>query len=255
MNIVITNDDGWGADGIMLLTRLLKPFGKLYVVAPDGARSGMSNAVTPNRPITLRHLTEADGQNEAEKRLLKDAEVYVSSGTPSDCVKLAINVVFKGDDKQIDLLVSGINHGSNAAINLIYSGTIGACFVAAEHRIPAIGFSIYDMSQHPDFKQLERYLPDVVRHLLDEGIKPGLCYNVNAPAGEIKGIKWTRQCLSHWEKEMKASTLESGETVYSLSGYMVNDEPEATDTDEWALTHGYLSIQPCTVDMTAYGAL
>jgi len=247
MNILITNDDGWLAPGLMVLIRQLAPLGKVTVLVPDSARSGQSNAVTATRPVTLKQLHTAD--------VPKGVEVYTTDGTPSDCVKLAINVLNDGDDSRIDLLVSGINHGSNAAINLIYSGTMGACFVAAEHGIPAIGFSIYDVSPEPDFKYYAPYIADLTRHLMDEGIRPGLCYNINAPVGPIKGIKWTRQCRSHWAKEMKAVEMEDGTTGYRLSGYLVNDEPEATDTDEWALTHGYISIQPCTVDMTAYAAL
>lgn len=245
MNILITNDDGWGAPGIRMLVEEMKKIGHVIVLAPDGARSGFSNAVTATQPITLRKV-DHEG---------RDIEVYVTSGTPSDCIKLAINVVFKGDVSQIDLVVSGVNHGSNAAVNSIYSGTIGACLVAAEHQIPAIGFSIYDNSHEADLTYMRPYLASLTRHLLDEGIRPGTCYNINAPVGEIKGMKWTRQCKSHWEKEMKETPLENGEIGYMLSGYMVNDEPEATDTDEWALSHGYISIQPCSPDMTYYAAL
>lgn len=245
MNILITNDDGWGAPGIMALVEAMKPIGKVYVMAPDGARSGFSNAVTATQAITLSRVEQPD----------RDIEVYVTSGTPSDCVKLAINVLFRGDAHAIDLVVSGVNHGSNAAVNSIYSGTIGACLVAAEHQIPAIGFSIYDNSHEADLQYFRPYLGQLTRHLLDEGIQPGICYNINAPTGSIKGIRWTRQCKSHWEKEMKETELENGGKGYLLSGYMVNDEPEATDTDEWALSHGYISIQPCSPDMTYYAAL
>jgi 5'-nucleotidase len=229
----------------MALVEAMKPIGKVYVLAPDGARSGFSNAVTATKAVNLRRVEQAD----------KEIEVYVTSGTPSDCVKLAINVLFKGDKNAIDLIVSGVNHGSNAAINIIYSGTIGACLVAAEHQIPAIGFSIYDNSHESDLQYFRPYLGQLTKHLLDEGIQPGICYNINAPTGPIKGIRWTRQCKSHWEKEMKETELENGEKGYLLSGYMVNDEPEATDTDEWALSHGYISVQPCSPDMTYYAAL
>lgn len=258
MNIVITNDDGWKAPGMRVMVKAMralaesmKPQARIIVLAPDGARSGMSNAVTATCPITLHQLTQEELRADGAEGL----EVYTTSGTPSDCVKLAINVLFDGDDRKIDLLMSGVNHGSNAGINLIYSGTIGACLVAAEHSIPAIGFSIYDMSPNPEFKYMAPYVEELTRHLLDTGMRPGTCYNINAPVGPIKGIKWTRQCKTHWVKEMKPSINAEGETVYSLSGYMVNDEPEATDTDEYALTHGFISVQPCHVDMTDYAAL
>lgn len=242
MNILIVNDDGWGAKGLMTLLPHILPLGKVTVVVPDGPRSGMSNAVTATHPISL-HKVEQEG-----------FDLYLTNGTPSDCVKLAINVLFKGDAQAIDLVVSGINHGSNASINLIYSGTMGACFVAAEHNIPAIGFSIDDMSDNPDFSYMEPYLGQLIEHLMDEGLQHK-CYNINAPKGAIQGVRWTRQSKSHWTDEMAPVRMENGETAYKLAGYMVNDEPEATDTDLWALEHGYISIQPCKVDMTDYGAL
>ena len=242
---LLTNDDGLNAEGLIRLAETVKEFGEVWVVAPDSQRSSISHAISFHQPIEL-HPCEFP---------VEGVHAYSCTGTPSDCVKLAINVLFRGDEKAIDLLVSGVNHGSNAAINSIYSGTIGACLVAAEHRIPAIGFSIYDNSHEADLQYFRPYLGQLTRHLLDEGIRPGICYNINAPTGQIKGIRWTRQCKSHWEKEMKETLLENGERGYLLSGYMVNDEPEATDTDEWALSHGYISIQPCSPDMTYYAAL
>lgn len=245
MNILLTNDDGWGAEGLKTLLPHILPFGHVTVLVPDGPRSGMSNAITADKPITLHALRHED-----------NLDIYTTSGTPSDCIKLAINVLFDGDDSRIDLVVSGINHGSNAAINLIYSGTMGACFIAAEHGIPSIGFSIDDMSPKPDFSYMEPYIEQMIHHLMDEGLlHTGRCYNINAPKGPIHGIKWTRQCRSRWVKEMKPVALDNGETAYQLTGYMLNDEPEATDTDQYAIEHGYLSVQPCAIDMTDYAAL
>ena len=141
MEIFITNDDGWGAKGILTIVRIMSKLGHVTVVAPDGARSGMSNAITVAQPIYLRQLNDPSwGAEEWQKNVT----VYTTNGTPSDCVKLAIDVVCEGDSSKVDLLVSGINHGSNAGINVIYSGTMGACFVGAEHGIPSIGFSIDD---------------------------------------------------------------------------------------------------------------
>jgi len=248
MEILITNDDGWGAPGLKQLIQAVSPLGHLTIVVPDGARSGMSNAVTATQDIYLRPLNNPqDTPN--------NCTVYLTNGTPSDCVKLSIHVLFGGDDKKIDLLLSGINHGSNAAINLIYSGTMGAVFVGAEHNIPSIGFSINDMSPEPDFSYMTPLIADLIRHLMDEGFRPGQCYNINAPIGPISGIRWTRQARSHWEKEMKETTDEQGNTCYRLSGYLVNDEPDATDTDQYAIEHGLLSVHPCKVDMTDYGSL
>ena len=155
MEILITNDDGWGAKGILTLVRILTQLGHVTVVAPDGPRSGMSNAITVTSPIYLHPLDNPEWGTEEWQ---KNATVYTTNGTPSDCVKLAIDVVFGGDSTKIDMLASGINHGSNAGINVIYSGTMGACFVGAEHGIPSMGFSIDDHHPDADFSHMERYL-------------------------------------------------------------------------------------------------
>lgn len=249
MEILITNDDGWGAKGILTLTRILTQLGHVTVVAPDGPRSGMSNAITVNQPIYLRRLEDANWGTEDWH---KNATIYTTNGTPSDCVKLAIDVVFEGDSTKIDLLASGINHGSNAGINVIYSGTMGACFVGAEHGIPSIGYSIDDHSADADFSHMERYILELTRHLIEQKMPYGVCYNINAPVGALEGVKWTRQCRGYWTKEMIESTDEQGNKCYRLGGEFVNIEPEADDTDHWAMNNHYLSVHPCTIDQTAY---
>ena len=249
MEILITNDDGWGAKGILTLVRILTQMGHVTVVAPDGPRSGMSNAITVNQPIYLRKLEDANWGTEDWH---KNATIYTTNGTPSDCVKLAIDVVFEGDSTKIDLLASGINHGSNAGINVIYSGTMGACFVGAEHGIPSIGYSIDDHSADADFSHMERYILELTRHLIEQKMPYGVCYNINAPVGALEGVKWTRQCRGYWTKEMIESTDEQGNKCYRLGGEFVNIEPEADDTDHWAMNNHYLSVHPCTIDQTAY---
>ena len=249
MEILITNDDGWGAKGILTLVRILTQLGHVTVVAPDGPRSGMSNAITVNQPIYLCKLEDANWGTEDWH---KNATVYTTNGTPSDCVKLAIDVVFEGDSTKIDLLASGINHGSNAGINVIYSGTMGACFVGAEHGIPSIGYSIDDHSADADFSHMERYILELTRHLIEQKMPYGVCYNINAPVGALEGVKWTRQCRGYWTKEMIESTDEQGNKCYRLGGEFVNIEPEADDTDHWAMNNHYLSVHPCTIDQTAY---
>lgn len=248
MNILITNDDGWGTQGIRTLTKLMLPFGKVYVIAPEGPRSGAAACISVQKPM---YLTRIDNPGEG----LEQAEVYVTNGTPADCIKLAINALFGGDDRKIDLLVSGINHGSNASINVIYSGTMGACMVAAEHGIPAIGYSYCDHEANIDLTEAEKYIPEITRHLLDEGMPYGICYNVNFPVGAIEGVQWTRQCKAHWEKELAPYTDEDGRTYYLLVGNFVNQEPDAEDTDEYALAHHRISITPTTIDTTAYQLL
>ncbi|MBR0309690.1 MAG: 5'/3'-nucleotidase SurE [Paludibacteraceae bacterium] len=248
MNILITNDDGWGTKGIRTLTRLMLPLGRVYVIAPEGPRSGAAACISVNKPMYLTRVTDA-GEG------LEQAEIYTTNGTPADCIKLAINALFKGDERQIDLLVSGINHGSNASINVIYSGTMGACMVAAEHGIPAIGFSYCDHGMDPDLTEAEKYIPDITRHLMEEEVPYGICYNVNFPVGEVEGIQWTRQSKAHWEKELEPHVDEQGRTFYTLIGNFVNHEPEAEDTDEYALAHHRISITPTNIDTTAYALL
>jgi len=252
MEILITNDDGWGAKGILTLARILTRLGHVTVVAPDGARSGMSNAITVQDLMYLRPLNDPHWGSEEWHN---NATVYLTNGTPSDCVKLAIDVLFDGDSSRINLLASGINHGSNAGVNVIYSGTMGACFVGAEHAIPSIGYSIDDHHPDADFGYFEPYILELTRHLLDEGISYGVCYNINAPKGELQGVRWTRQCRGFWHKEMQETTDEMGEKCYSLAGEFVNIEPEAEDTDLWAMNNHYVSVHPCTVDQTAYAEI
>lgn len=244
MEIVICNDDGWGMNGIRTLAEEMIKIGHVTIVAPDGARSGHGTCISTSKPL---YLTKQEAESNHQ------IDVYTCNGTPADCAKLAIEVLFA--ERKIDLLVSGINHGSNASINLLYSGTMGACIIATEHHIPAIGFSLDDMSPDADMSKLKAWLVDITNHLIEEGWKPNLCYNVNAPKGDIKGLRWCRQSMGHWEKEYEPHTDEQGKTYYTLTGYYVNDEVGDDSTDIWALENGYISIQPISIDMTDYGSL
>lgn len=242
MEILITNDDGIGAKGLSVLSRVMQSLGHVTVVAPDSGRSGQSSAISVMKPMRLEKVCNGQSEN---------CDVYVSTGTPADCVKLALNVIYK--DRQPDLVVSGINHGSNASVNVVYSGTMGAVFVAAEHNIPAIGFSLCDHEKDADFSELERFIVPLTKQLLSKPFPYGFCYNVNAPKGAIQGVRITRQCNGYWEKEMKEYTDPSGSPFYWLVGNFVNCEPDNEETDEWALGHGYIAITPTTINMTAVG--
>ena len=246
MNILVVNDDGWGTAGIRMLAKEMTRLGHVTVVCPDGPRSGYAASITVAEPFFLRRIEEHD---------LNGAEVYVTSGTPADCIKIAREFLFP--DKTIDLVVSGINHGSNAAINAMYSGTIGACLVAAEKGIPAIGWSIDSHAPDVDLHWLQPFLADVTRHLYEEGIAPRTCFNINAPVGEIEGIRWTRQCAGHWANELVPvdEVPEGMLKAWKLGGDFINDEPDATDTDIWAMAHQLLAITPLTLDWTHYGSL
>ena len=246
MNIVVVNDDGWGTAGIRLLAKEMTRLGQVTVICPDGARSGQAASISVETPMYVRRIEEHD---------LNGAEVYVTNGTPADCIKIAREYLFP--EKPIDLVVSGINHGSNAAINAMYSGTIGACFVAAEKGIPAIGWSIDSHAMDVDLHWLQPFLVDVTQHLLEEGIASRTVFNINAPVGEIEGIRWTRQCVGHWANELvPLAELPDGVLKgWKLGGEFVNEEPSATDTDIWAMQHQLLSITPLTLDWTDYGSL
>ena len=247
MNIIVVNDDGWGTAGIRMLAREMTKLGQVTVICPDGPRSGYAASISVTTPMYLRRIEEHD---------LNGAAVYVTNGTPADCIKIAREYLFP--DTPIDLVVSGINHGSNAAINALYSGTMGACYVAAEKGIPAIGWSINSHEPDVDLHWLQPFLTEVTQHLYEEGIAPRTVYNINAPIGEIQGIRWTRQCMGHWSNELGDLNEPLPEGVlkgWKLAGEFVNDEPAATDTDIWAVDHQLLAITPLTIDWTAYGSL
>ncbi|MBN2764843.1 MAG: 5'/3'-nucleotidase SurE [Paludibacteraceae bacterium] len=239
--ILITNDDGDAAPGINILTKLMLQIGDVVVMAPDGARSGQSNAITVTHPVRFRKLEEHEG-------LIR----YACTGTPTDCVKLALNDVLA---RKPDLLVSGINHGSNAAINIIYSGTMGAVLEGCDNGIPSIGFSICDHSPNADFSNFEKFITQITLQTLNNGLPDGTCLNVNAPVGEIKGIRVSRQCKGNWTKEFAKRTDPHGKAYYWLTGYFNNHEPQAQDTDEWALANGYISVVPSKIDLTDYEQL
>lgn len=247
MNIIVVNDDGWGTAGIRMLAREMTKLGQVTVICPDGPRSGYAASISVTTPMYLRRIEEHD---------LNGAAVYVTNGTPADCIKIAREYLFP--DTPIDLVVSGINHGSNAAINALYSGTMGACYVAAEKGIPAVGWSINSHEPDVDLHWLQPFLTEVTQHLYEEGIAPRTVYNINAPIGEIQGIRWTRQCMGHWSNELGDLNEPLPEGVlkgWKLAGEFVNDEPAATDTDIWAVDHQLLAITPLTIDWTAYGSL
>lgn len=236
--ILVTNDDGINASGILVLTRLMMQLGDVIVVAPDGPRSGQSSAITVNVPIRFKEI-------EKKKGLTR----YSCTGTPTDCVKLAFDELA---ERKPDLVVAGINHGSNAAINVIYSGTMGAAFEGCEHGVPSIGFSLCDHSPDADFTEFEPHILRIASETLKNGLPQSVCLNVNAPVGKIGGIRVARQCHGQWMKEFAMKTDPNGKAYFWLTGYYQNFEPEAQDTDEWALANGFISIVPSTIDLTAF---
>jgi len=235
--ILITNDDGVFAKGINTLTEIARSFGDVVVFAPDVVRSGMSNALTVHVPVVYSKLSEEEGLT-----------IYSCTGTPTDCVKLACFALFRG--RKPDLLLSGINHGSNASINVIYSGTMGAALEGCANRIPSVGFSLCDHAWDADFSNSKPYIKSIIGWVLENPLPENVCLNVNIPKGDVKGIKICRQALSNWQEDFELRQDKNGNHGYWMTGEFVNREPDAKDTDDWALNNGYVSIVPDTVDLT-----
>ena len=243
--ILVTNDDGVQAPGIQALMEMVRPLGRVLVVAPEEGNSGMSHAITIKTPLRLKKIKE-------EKNLL----VYSCNGTPADCVKLSMSELC--GSKKPDLLVSGINHGSNSSISIVYSGTMAATIEGCLSGIPSVGFSLLDYSYNADFTAAVKFGRQVAEKVLQEGLTTGVCLNVNIPvmsAEKVKGFRVCRQNKGSWREEFEKRTDPRGSEYFWLTGYFHNDEPEATDTDEWALTNGYISIVPIKVDFTDYNEI
>lgn len=242
--ILVTNDDGMFAPGIKALVEVAKAIGDVVVVAPDSPQSGQGHAITLSSPLRLNKVNVFDG-----------VEAYECSGTPVDCVKLAKHVVLKGR-RQPDLCVSGINHGSNASINIIYSGTMSAAMEASLEGIPSIGFSYLDHSFEADFTAAKHFAGQIITYAL-EHLPSGELLNVNIPIlqkEEIKGVKICRQAEGNWQEEFIESKDPRGEKYYWMTGTF-GLETQDTDTDIWALNNGYISVVPCGHDLTLYTSI
>jgi len=243
--ILVTNDDGINAPGIRLLVKIMNNIGDVVVVAPDGPRSGMSSAITIESTIRCNKIVIDNGPQEE----------YSCSGTTVDCVKLATNVILK---RKPDLCVSGINHGSNSSINVIYSGTMAGSIEGALEGIPSIGFSILDSSLNADMTEIIQYVESITLKVLKHSIDKGLCLNVNFPKKKkdikVKGVKVCRQANANWIEEFDERIDPNGKKYYWLTGKFVNYD-SGKDTDEWALANHYVSIVPVQFDLTNYNSL
>lgn len=237
--ILISNDDGYRAKGINEIARIAARYGDVVVVAPDGPRSAQSSALTIQVPVLARVVDNGD-----------NIKWYAVSGTPADCVKLAISQLLP---RKPQLLISGINHGSNASVNVIYSGTIGAALEGAMHSIPSIGFSLCDHGSDADFSHALPYFEDIIRKSLDGSMPADICLNVNAPCGEIKGVKACRQAAGLWANDFAKAIAPRQTDYYWLIGdFSYADTPGDLEADQCAIEAGYISIVPLQVDMTAY---
>jgi 5'-nucleotidase len=243
--ILVTNDDGINAPGIRFLIEIMNDFGDVVVVAPDSPQSGMGHAITINSTLYCEPIVINKNEPQSE---------YSCSGTPVDCVKIAVNEILK---RKPDLCVSGINHGSNSSINVIYSGTMSAAVEAGTQGIPAIGFSLLDYSLDADFSHSKEFIKRIVSECLKNGMPEGVVLNVNIPKisnSKLKGIKICRQANGVWEEKFDKRTNPLGRDYYWLSGKFVNND-KGEDTDEWALENEYVSITPTQYDLTAHHAI
>ncbi|MCC6281607.1 MAG: 5'/3'-nucleotidase SurE [Saprospiraceae bacterium] len=242
--ILVTNDDGIVAPGIRALVEIASEMGEVVVVAPDSPQSGKGHAITIHDPLRLKKVNVFEG-----------IEAWECSGTPVDCVKLAKHVVLK--DRVIDLCVSGINHGSNASINIIYSGTLSAAMEAALEGIKSIGFSLDDFSFDADFKPGMPWIRKIMQYTLAHPFESGNLLNVNIPklsADNLKGLRICRQADGRWIEKFVEGRDPSGQPYYWLSGKFVNSD-HSDDTDILALQNGFISVVPSMHDLTNYKAM
>ncbi|MEN9304482.1 MAG: hypothetical protein RL264_2911 [Bacteroidota bacterium] len=237
--ILVTNDDSVNAKGIHALVEVAKKFGEVVVVAPDKPQSGMGHAITIHHPLRLK-----------ESKLFGEIPAYACSGTPVDCVKLAIYEILH---RKPDLVLSGINHGENSSTNVLYSGTMSAAIEGAMEGLSSIGFSLCDFHPEADFSATQFYAEKIIADVLQRGMAKGICLNVNVPKlplSEIKGISVCRQAHAYWADRFEKREDQFGQPYYWLTGEF-SDEDQREHTDLAALKNGYVSVVPTLFDLTS----
>ncbi len=242
--ILVCNDDGISSRGIRILVELMTEMGEVIVVAPDSPQSGMGHAITVGN--TLR-LDKTD--------IFGSVPAYKCSGTPADCVKLAKHHLLK--NAKPDLVVSGINHGSNTSISVLYSGTMSAAIEGAIEGLPAVGFSLCDFSSEADFSHVGEFVQKIATEILNKGLPRGVALNVNIPPKrneKVKGMKVCRQARAKWEEQFEVRRDPTGRKYFWMAGNFVNFD-KGEDNDEWAIANNYVSIVPCQYDLTAHHAI
>ena len=242
--ILVVNDDGINAKGIRVMIEVMNRLGDVIVVAPNSPQSGMSSAISINRPVSYNRVN-----------LDKTPQIeYACKGTPVDCVKLAINNIL---DRKPDLCVSGINHGSNSSINVLYSGTMAAAIEGSLDDIPSIGFSLLDECEDADFSEAMLFVENISKKILSDGLNKGICLNVNIPkksSVKITGIKVCRQAKANWKEEFKSTGNLNVSNEFYLKGKFINYD-SGKDTDLWALENNFVSIVPINIDLTSYKSI
>ncbi len=241
--ILVTNDDGLDSLGIASLVESMSSLGEVVVVAPNESQSGMSQAITVKHPLRVKQAQ------------LNGSKSYAVNGTPTDCVKLAFNRLLP---RRPDLLVSGINHGSNSSTSVLYSGTMGAALEGCVNGVPSIGFSLISYDPKADFTTAKKFAAKIAARVLQEGLPLHTCLNINIPdvtEEQIKGILICRQTMGFWQEEFDRRNDPMGHEYYWLTGEYFNREPDAADTDEWALKNNYIAIVPLKIDLTSYSTI
>lgn len=248
--ILISNDDGYEAKGINSLIEMVRGLGDVLVCAPESARSGFACAFSATKPLMLNLRRKEEG-----------LEVWSCNGTPVDCVKLALAELCK--DRKPALVLGGINHGDNASVNTHYSGTMGVVMEGCMKYIPSVAFSICDHRPDADFTPMIPYVQRFTAYALREGLPKGVCLNINFPVlegaggkehgvSDYSGVRVCRMAFGTWDNEVRRCSHPRGYDYWWMVGSYNNDEPEAEDTDNWALRHGYVAITPTRMDVTAY---
>lgn len=240
--LLISNDDGYHAKGIRSLIEMVRHLGDVIVVAPESARSGFSGAFSATTPLRIKLRHQEEG-----------VSVYSCNGTPVDCVKLALSEICT---RKPDIVIGGINHGDNASVNTHYSGTMGVTMEGCMKYIPSVAFSLCNHDDDADFELMKNIVILMTKKILKDGLPKGVCLNVNFPVVEkYKGIKVCRMAHGTWGKEVVRMHHPRGYDYFWLVGEYTNDEPLSEDTDNWALTHGYVAVTPTQLDVTAYGMI
>lgn len=241
--ILISNDDGYCSKGLVSLVDMLSDMGSLLVCAPEDARSGFSMAFSACEPLRLVRRND-----------IGKAQVWSCNGTPVDCVKLALDRLCSG--MMPDIVIGGINHGDNASVNSHYSGTMGVVTEGCMKHIPSVAFSLCDHRDDADFSPLRPFVRSITSHVLRQGLPSGVCLNVNFPlTAAFRGVRVCRMAHGSWNKEVVEMHHPRGYNYYWLTGEYTNEEPEAADTDNYALNHGYVAVTPTTIDVTAHDSI
>jgi len=243
--ILVSNDDGITSKGILTLVNVMREIGDVVVVAPDSPQSGMGHAITVGETLRLER-----------NYIFEGIEAYECSGTPADCVKMARHHLLK-EKRQPDVVVSGVNHGSNTSISVLYSGTMSAAIEGAIEGTPAIGFSLCDFSHSADFSHTTEWIKKITLQVLQKGLPKGVALNVNFPPKRnepLKGIRICRQANAKWVEDFDMRIDPHGRKYFWMMGNFVNFD-KGEDNDEWAIANNYVSVVPCQFDLTAHAAI